>query len=110
MSELNVELISSSTGEILNGKVLPKANRDVVLVNTDEEDYQIMMLFGKHGLTFSKKGNNWLVSDTSKAEKLLKSIGLGAMSTHLKKCSEQTLSYRGRFQRVPVRPSESQFS
>ncbi|MDL5026232.1 hypothetical protein QR676_03245 [Vibrio sp. TMPB1044] len=90
LTQLDIELVSSLTGKSLESQLVSKASRDEVQVNTYEEENQIMLLFGEYGLTFSKVGDNWFVSDRVKAEQLLKSAGLGSLTANLKTKLDQT--------------------
>ncbi|AYV25085.1 hypothetical protein L1D61_25435 [Vibrio mediterranei] len=90
LAQLDVQLVSSQTGKVLDGRVVTKFDRDEVQVDTYEEDNQIMLLFGEYGLTFSKQGSDWFVSDLAKATLILNNAGLSSLNRRLKTRVEQS--------------------
>ena len=54
-SRLDIELVSEYSGKSIAGRLVSKADRDEVVINTYERDNHIMALFGDYGLSFSKQ-------------------------------------------------------
>ncbi|WP_284191378.1 hypothetical protein [Vibrio zhanjiangensis] len=90
VSRLDVDLVSEYTGKPLAGRLVSKADRDEIVVDTREQDIQIMALFGDYGLSFTKQGDYWLVSDRAKASQVLKSAGLSSVIAQLKSRKDET--------------------
>ncbi|WP_341663594.1 hypothetical protein [Vibrio sp.] len=90
VSRLDIDLISTYTGKPLVGRLISKADRDEIVIDTREQDIQIMALFGDYGLGFSKQDDYWLVSDRTKASQILKSAGLSSVIAQLKSRKDET--------------------
>lgn len=84
VSQFNVELISSYSGNILKGKVVTKPGRDQIVIDTNEHDIQIMKVLGASGIKFIKEDGCWVVSDQAKVENLLKEHGISTDSDKFK--------------------------
>ncbi|MBU2895884.1 hypothetical protein [Vibrio hepatarius] len=89
-SRLDVELVSEYTGKPITGRLVSKSDRDEIVIDTYERDNQIMSLFGDYGLSFTKSGEHWLVSDRTKASQILKSAGLSSVIVQLKSRKDET--------------------
>ncbi|MYM60092.1 hypothetical protein GTG28_12735 [Vibrio sp. OCN044] len=89
-SRLDIDLVSEYSGKSIAGRLVSKADRDEIVINTYERDNHIMALFGDYGLSFSKQDDYWLVSDRAKASQILKSAGLSSVIAQLKSRRDET--------------------
>ncbi|MFY2506826.1 hypothetical protein ACN3E9_00520 [Vibrio pectenicida] len=89
-SRLDIELVSEYSHQPITGRLVSKADRDEIVIDTYERDNQIMALFGGNGLSFTKQDEHWLVSDRAKASQILKSAGLSSVVAQLKSRKDET--------------------
>lgn len=75
-SQLLVEVVSSDTGLPVRSSITTKKGREQIRVKTGEVDNQVMALLGESGVSFVREGQNWRVSDTELASRVLKAHGL----------------------------------
>lgn len=84
VSQFNIEIISALSGKPLKAEIRSAQGRDQILIDTNEQDLEIMKLLGEQGIQFLKAGNSWLVSDLLKANKLLEKKHLNVVLNPLK--------------------------